>query len=104
MHSSCIPLALSLLAGAALPALAQSPAAANSLSFEQARAALMEHSEQLAASAKAVDSARLRREGMQGLGGPSVAITGIGYRYSANVDLDLDPARRALGSGISHLP
>ncbi|MEX8193863.1 TolC family protein [Comamonas guangdongensis] len=104
MHSSCFPLALSLLAGATLPALAQSPATATALSFEQARAALMERSEQLAASAKAVDSARLRREGMQGLGGPSVAITGIGYRYSANVDLDLDPARRALGNSISYLP
>lgn len=93
-------LALGLLAAAR----AQSPDAAPALSFEQARAALLEHSEQLAASAKAVDSARLRREGMQGLGGPSLAITGMGYRYSANVDLDLDPARRALGSGIALLP
>ena len=110
MHSSCFSLALSLLAGAALPVRAQPPvqaqpaATASTLSFEQARAALLERSEQLAASAKAVDSARLRREGMQGLGGTSVAITGMGYRYSANVDLDLDPARRALGNGISHLP
>ncbi|MEQ6434001.1 TolC family protein [Comamonas sp. w2-DMI] len=110
MHSSCFSLALSLLAGAALPVRAQPPvqaqpaATASTLSFEQAHAALLERSEQLAASAKAVVSARLRREGMQGLGGPSVAITGMGYRYSANVDLDLDPARRALGNGILHLP
>lgn len=40
------------------------------MSFEQARAAFLERSDQLAASAKAVDSARLRREGMQGLGRP----------------------------------
>ena len=106
MKFSCFPLTLSLLMAAALAAQAQAQttAAGSSMSFEQARAALMEHSEQLAASAKAVDSARLRREGMQGLGGPSVAITGMGYRYSANVDLDPDPARRALGNGISHLP
>nr|WP_236024043.1 TolC family protein [Comamonas suwonensis] len=97
---------LSLLMAAALPSLvqAQTAPAAHSLSFEQARAALFERSEQLAASSKAVDSARLRREGMEGLGGPSVAVIGLGYRYSANVDLDLDPARRALGNGLSLLP
>ncbi|WP_369826859.1 TolC family protein [Comamonas sp. 26] len=91
---------------AALPTSvqAQTAPAAHSLSFEQARAALLERSDQLAASSKAVDSARLRREGMEGLGGPSVAVIGLGYRYSANVDLDLDPARRALGNGISLLP
>ena len=106
MKISCVPLTLSLLMAAALPSLvqAQTAPAAHSLSFEQARAALFERSEQLAASSKAVDSARLRREGMEGLGGPSVAVIGLGYRYSANVDLDLDPARRALGNGISLLP
>ena len=106
MKISCVPLTLSLLMAAALPGLvqAQTAPAAHSLSFEQARAALFERSEQLAASSKAVDSARLRREGMEGLGGPSVAVIGLGYRYSANVDLDLDPARRALGNGLSLLP
>ena len=82
----------------------QAQSTSNAMSFEQARAALMANSAQLAASSKAVESARLRREGMAGLGGPSVAITGMAYRYSANVDLDLDPARRALGSGVAHLP
>ena len=106
MNISCFPLTLSLLIAAALPApvQAQTAPAVHSLSFEQARAALLERSDQLAASSKAVDSARLRREGMEGLGGPSVAITGMAYRYSANVDLDLDPAKRALGTGISYLP
>ena len=105
MNISCFPLTLSLLV-AALPTSvqAQTAPAAPFLSFEQARAALLERSDQLAASSKAVDSARLRREGMEGLGGPSVAVIGLGYRYSANVDLDLDPARRALGNGISLLP
>ncbi|PIG09260.1 outer membrane protein TolC [Comamonas sp. 26] len=106
MNISCFSLTLSLLMAAALPTSvqAQTAPAAHSLSFEQARAALLERSDQLAASSKAVDSARLRREGMEGLGGPSVAVIGLGYRYSANVDLDLDPARRALGNGISLLP
>ncbi|WP_312594283.1 TolC family protein [Comamonas terrigena] len=83
---------------------AKSQTVHNAMSFEQARAAFLERSEQLAASIKSVDSARLRREGMEGLGGPSVSITGMAYRYSANVDVDLDPARRALGNGISLLP
>ena len=105
MYIRCFPLTLSLLmAGSVLSAQAQKAAAAQPMSFEQARAALMDRSEQLAASGKAVESARLRREGMEGLGGPSVAVTGMGYRYSANVDLDLDPAKRALGSGVSYLP
>lgn len=104
MMFSCYPVTLCLLLAAALPIRAQTTAAAQAMSFEQARAAFLERSDQLAASAKAVDSARLRREGMEGLGGPSVAITGIGYRYSANVDLDLDPARRALSNSISYLP
>lgn len=102
MKFSCFPLTLFLLMTAASPARAQT--VHNAMSFEQARAAFLERSEQLAASAKSVDSARLRREGIEGLGGPSVSITGMAYRYSANVDVDLDPARRALGNGISLLP
>lgn len=102
MKFSRFPLTLCLLVMAASPAKSQT--VHNAMSFEQARAAFLERSEQLAASIKSVDSARLRREGMEGLGGPSVSITGMAYRYSANVDVDLDPARRALGNGISLLP
>lgn len=74
------------------------------MSFSQARTALHAQSAQVAASRKAVESAQLRREGMQGLGGPSLAATGMAYRYSANVDVDLDPARNALGNAIGQLP
>ncbi len=77
---------------------------ATRLSFAQAHAALVQHSDQLAASRMAVDSARLRREGMQGLGGPSLAVTGMAFRYAAHADIDLDPARRALAGGIAQLP
>lgn len=77
---------------------------AETMSFAQARAAMQTQSAQLAASHKAVESAQLRREGMQGLGGPSVAITGMAYRYSANADLNLDPARNALANALGGLP
>ncbi|WP_406622713.1 TolC family protein [Acidovorax sp. SDU_ACID1] len=93
-------LALALAAGAA-PALAEG---GSPLSFAQAQQLLLSGSDQLAASAKAVESARLRREGMQGLGGPSVAVTGMGYRYSASADISLDPARHALDGVLGHLP
>lgn len=74
------------------------------LSFEQARSMLLSGSDQLAASASAVESARLQREGMQGLGGPSVALTGMAYRYAASADIDLDPARQALQGALGQLP
>ena len=85
------------------PVLASDPVG-SPLSFGQARQLLQSGSDQLAASAKAVDSARLRREGMQGLGGPSVAVTGMAYHYSASADIDLDPARRALQGVVGQLP
>ncbi|MFT7723900.1 MAG: TolC family protein [Roseateles sp.] len=82
--------------------LAQTPPQA--LSFGEAQQALLAQSDQLAADGRAVDSARLRRQGMDGLGGPSVAVTGLGYRYSVSADLDLDPARRMLDGALGMLP
>ncbi|WP_159910650.1 TolC family protein [Pantoea sp. 18069] len=82
-------------------AMAQ-PAA--TLSFSEAQTALLERSDQLAAAHSAVESARLRRQGTQGLGGPSVAVTGMAYRYSVNADLNLDPARRMLDGTLGMLP
>lgn len=80
------------------------PAAVSVLSYAEAQQALMERSDQLAASQKAVESARLRRQGSEGLGGPSVAVTGMAYHYSANAELDLDPARRLLPGVLATLP
>ncbi|WP_460482753.1 TolC family protein [Comamonas humi] len=74
------------------------------LSFAEAQQALLERSDQWAAANKAVDSARLRRQGTEGLGGPSLAVTGMAYRYSVNADLDLDPARRMLNGTLGMLP
>lgn len=92
-----------LLSGAALAqagGVVQTP----SVSFPQAWEQLQTQSHGLAASAKAVEGTRLRREGMQGLGGPSVAITGMVYRYKAHVDMDLDPARHSLDGVLGQLP
>ena len=99
-------MAVVVTAVAAAPALAAPPATADpaAMTFAQARHALSAQSPQLAASRKAVESAQLRREAMQGLGGPSVAVTGMAYRYSANAEIDLDPARNALGQVAQQLP
>ncbi|WP_103044624.1 TolC family protein [Comamonas faecalis] len=90
-----------LLAAVAQAGNAPAPAP---LSFSQAWLQLQQGSDQLAASERAVEGARLRREGMQGLGGPTVALTGMAYRYKAQVDIDLDPARHSLDGVIGLLP
>lgn len=74
------------------------------MSYAEAQRALLTRSDQLAASNKAVESARLRRQGTAGLGGPSLAITGMAYHYSVNAELDLDPAARMLDGVVSMLP
>jgi outer membrane protein TolC len=74
------------------------------MSFAEAQRVLLERSDQLAAAGKAVDSARLRRQGTEGLGGPSVAVTGMAYRYSVSANLDLDPARSMLNGALGALP
>lgn len=83
---------------------AQAQIQPQALSFGQASQLLRTQSPQLAASRKAVESAQLRREGVEGLGGPSLAVTGMAYRYSANADIDLDPVRHTLSNAISQLP
>ncbi len=77
---------------------------APAMSYAEAERTLLERSDKLAASNKAVESARLRRQGTEGLGGPSVAVTGMAYHYSVNAELDLDPARRMLDGVVSMLP
>ena len=78
--------------------------AAEPLSYAQAEQLLLTRSDRLAAAAREVESARLRREAMQGLGGPSVAVTGTALRSSANADISLDPARQALSDAIGLPP
>ncbi len=94
--------ALALCLGAA--AHAQTTPAPQPLSYAQAGQLLLTRSDRLAASAREVESARLRRQAMQGLGGPSVALTGMAYHYSANADISLDPARQSLSDIVGLLP
>ena len=104
-HIFCADWRVHILAAISSAALALCTTShAQSMSFAQARAALQAQSPQLGASRKAVESAQLRREGMEGLGGPSVAVTGMAYRYSANADLNLDPAKNTLANAMGQLP
>ena len=94
---------LSYLAGCLLVV---SPAStlAEALDFNAALAQMNERSDQRAASRHAVRSAELRREAMEGLGGPSVYLSGTGYAYSANLSLDLDALQRAEAGLSAQLP
>ncbi|WP_238947538.1 TolC family protein [Vandammella animalimorsus] len=83
---------------------APAPAPSQALSLEQAQALLLRHSSQLAASQAQLDSARLRRAGMQGLGRPSLALQASGYVYSVNADLGLGSFRQAVAGALAQWP
>ncbi len=74
------------------------------LAFDAALQQLHQRSDQLAASRSAVESAQLRRDAMQRLGGPVVNLSGAAYTYNANLDVDLNPLNRALPGVLSQLP
>ena len=98
---TAMPWALALLGVLGTAAL---PAQAAPVSFDAALQQLQSRSDQLAASRSAVESAQLRRDAMQRLGGPVVNLTGAAYRYNANLDVDLNPLNRALPGVLSQLP
>ena len=89
---------------AAIPALLPVQAHAAPLGFDAALQQLNQRSDQLAASRNAVESAQLRRDAMQRLGGPVVNLSGAAYRYNANLDVDLNPLNQALPGVLSQLP
>ena len=94
-------------AGAALLCLASAtavPARAEPLAFDAALQQLQQRSDHLAASRYAVESAQLRRDAMQRLGGPVVNLSGAAYTYNANLDVDLNPLNRLLPGVLSQLP
>lgn len=97
---------LCLLASTALAPLTLLPlqAHAGPLAFDAALQQLQQRSDQLAASRNAVESAQLRRDAMQRLGGPVVNLSGAAYTYNANLDVDLNPLNRALPGVLSQLP
>jgi len=111
--SAVLALLLPALAGAApsqparttssVPEPALSPGS-QPISFAQARQWLLARSDRLGAATSEVESARLRRQAMQGLGGPTVAVTGMAYHYSVSADVSLDPARHTLSNILELLP
>ncbi|MFT4241950.1 MAG: TolC family protein [Acidovorax sp.] len=74
------------------------------MDFNAAQQQFTQRSDQLAASRSAVESAQLRRDAMQRLGGPVVSLTGAAYAYNANLGLDLDPLNRTMAGVLSQLP
>jgi outer membrane protein TolC len=75
-----------------------------SLSFDAARARMIDRSDKLAAARAAVDAKELQSQGLKGLGGPSISVSGLAYAYNANLNLDLDPLNQKLGQLGSSLP
>jgi len=80
------------------------PVQAAPLAFDAALQQMQQRSDQLAASRSAIESAQLRRDAMQRLGGPVVNLSGAAYAYNANLDVDLNPLNRALPGVLSQLP
>ncbi|WP_395315865.1 TolC family protein [Variovorax sp. UC74_104] len=96
--------ALLVLSGAAA---AQAQAANDdtlSLSFDAARARMIDRSDKLAAARAAVDAKELQSQGLKRLGGPSVSVSALAYAYNANLNLDLDPLNQKFGQLGSALP
>ncbi len=91
-----------LLWSAAL--LTHAQPAATALSFEAARAQLLERSDKLAAARAAVDAKDLQGAALRGLGGPVVSVSGLAYAYNANLNLDLDPLNQRLAQIGQALP
>lgn len=107
MKSPCRPLLHALLLLPAMvgtAAFAQARPDALPLSFDAARARMVERSDKLAAARSAVESKELQGEGLKGLGGPVVSVSGLAYAYNANLNLDLDPLNQRLGQIGQSLP
>lgn len=84
-----------LLLGASLGVQAQSIPAPG-LGFDAAWEQLRTHSGKLAAAQAALQGKRLQREGLQGLGGPTLGVSAATYAYNANLTVDLDPINQRL--------
>lgn len=96
--------ALRYLIAAAPLALVSAPTQAAPLAFDAALQQLHQRSDQLAASRNAVESAQLRRDAMENLGGPMVSISGAAYAYNANLNVDLSPLQQVVPGLLEQLP
>ncbi len=83
---------------------AQSREQTLSMSFDAARARMRDRSDKLAAARAAVESKQLQGEGLKGLGGPVLSVSGLAYAYNANLNLDLDPLNQRIGQIGQALP
>ncbi len=104
IRAALLAFALAAAAHAQEPPAATAPAVRQPLSYAEAQQLLLTRSDRLGAATRGVESARLRRQAMEGLGGPSVAVTGMAYHYSAHADISLDPARHAISGILDMLP
>lgn len=87
-----------------LAASASTSTHADPVGFDAAWQLLVSRSDKLAAAQAAVDSKRLRREGLEGLGGPVVSVFGATYAYSASLTVNLDPVNQAMANATQALP
>ncbi len=101
--------AMCLVCAGPLPARSQSAsppvlAPPQSLSFDAAWQQVKSGSEKLLAARAAVQSKVMQREGLEGLDGPVVALSGASYAYSATLDVNLDPVNQRLAQLGQQLP
>ncbi len=97
---AAVNLAPLLLAATGGAAFAQAPAPADdatAMSFDAARARMLDRPDKLAAARAAVEAKQLQSDGLKRLGGPVVRVSGLVYAYNANLNLDLDPLNQKLG-------
>jgi len=100
----CWPLALNL-AWAQGPVSPSEPSlSATPIGFAAAWEQMRQRSDRLAAARAATESELLRAQGLAGLGGPSVSLTGAAYAYSANLDVNLDPVNQRIAQLDQRLP
>lgn len=99
-----LALATLLLLAGPRPVDAQTAPAAQGLGFEAARQLLMQRSDRLAAAQAATRSAALRADGVAGLGGPVVSLSGTAYAYNANLRLDTQTVNQRIGQIEELLP
>lgn len=80
-----------------LPLLAGAQPQPQPLSYAAARAALLERSDRLAAARAGVEAGELQSQGLQGLGGPSVSVSGSAHAYGLHLRPDLSGLSDGLG-------
>jgi len=95
---------LSLVGAHAATSVSPTASAPEPLSFDAAWQRVKTGSDRLAAARAAVDSKAEIGQGLQGLGGPSVSLSGAAFAYSASLTLDLDPVTQGLTQVGQALP